>query len=470
MPGAGGPALPPMPPKAAPAIPLPPAGAAFQNQMGQAESAQSELQDKVAELEKKLMEEREKVLLAQLRSKEEEAVSAKVETSIKEIQDKLRREKKEQELEEMRKKAEGRVIQMERRLAEEREAWVSTLKGQLNQRDQITQEMETHFSTRLKDLEYRWAQEKSSLETAIRDRDAELIRVRQEFALKAEHDRAFWEDRVKSIVHDREKFERENERINVKFQQEKDQLLFERQNLRDTVSKLESALKFIEEQSRVEKNTLKREMDIEQQSLQKQMSTLLHQAEVYTKELMEKSAVLESQKSQLSQFHLQLTQLQATLQEKEKAVDFLRAQVKEEQAAKENLRRDVEHVQTTNRSQGRELEDVRQRLAQRDAVMDERVQDVRRAGEDRLRLAESKAASLQAKLDDAQKIILDHERVASTRRGEINKVHDEYESRIKMLQTRLDWYDSNVKREYRSIDKMRQLISRVLGILYKCLK
>jgi chromosome segregation ATPase len=117
----------------------------------------------------------------------------------------------------------------------------------------------------------------------------------------------------------------------------------------------------------------------------------------------------------------------------------------------------VEHVQTTNRSQGRELEDVRQRLAQRDAVMDERVQDVRRAGEDRLRLAESKAASLQAKLDDAQKIILDHERVASTRRGEINKVHDEYESRIKMLQTRLDWYDSNVKREYETArDKVRE--------------
>ena len=76
-----------MPPPAAP-VNLPPA-------FSEAETAQTELQKKVADLEKRLMEEREKVLLASLRSKEEEAVSAKVETSIKEIQDKLRREKKE---------------------------------------------------------------------------------------------------------------------------------------------------------------------------------------------------------------------------------------------------------------------------------------------------------------------------------------------------------------------------------------
>src|SRR5205085_2119576 len=113
---------------------------------------------KISDLEKKLLEEREKVLLASLRTKEEEAVSAKVETSIKEIQDKLRREKREQELEDARRKAEARVAEMERRLGEEREAWVSTLKNQLGQRDQVTQEMETHFSARLKDLEFRWAQ------------------------------------------------------------------------------------------------------------------------------------------------------------------------------------------------------------------------------------------------------------------------------------------------------------------------
>ena len=137
------------------------------------------MEGRIAELEKKLMEEREKVLLASLRSKEEEAVSAKVETSIKEIQDKLRREKREQELDENKRKAETRALELERRMAEEREAWVShALKTQLSQRDQATQEMEGHFSTRLKDLEYRWAQEKTTLENAIREKEGELARVR----------------------------------------------------------------------------------------------------------------------------------------------------------------------------------------------------------------------------------------------------------------------------------------------------
>src|SRR5205085_8334387 len=127
---------PSVPPSMAGALPPP-----VQKQLKETEGATEELENKISELEKRLAEEREKVLLASLRSKEEEAVSAKVESSIKEIQDKLRREKREQELEDARRKAEARVAEMERRLGEEREAWVSTLTNQLGQRDQVTQEM-----------------------------------------------------------------------------------------------------------------------------------------------------------------------------------------------------------------------------------------------------------------------------------------------------------------------------------------
>lgn len=411
--------FPPAPPKA-PGMPMPPAAANFQSQMSQAESAQSSLEDKVTELEKKLMEEREKVLLAQLRSKEEEAVSAKVETSIKDIQDKLRREKKEQELEEMRRKAEAKVIQMERRLAEEREAWVSTLKGQLNQRDQITQEMESHFSTRLKDLEYRWAQEKSALEASVRDRDAEIIRIRQEVALKSEHDKAFWEDRIRVVNNDREKLEREIDRASIKFQQEKDQLLFERQTLRESVSKLESAIKFVEEQSRVEKGIIKQQADAETETLKKQVASLGHQLES-----------IDVIKLQMSQLQAQLAQAQSHLQDKDRVAEQLRGQLKDEQSKIGNMKREIDQRESSYQLHLREMEEARRR-----------------------------ASALQHELDDAKKSILELERGSLTRRSEVSKVQEEYESRMKTLQSRLDWYDANVKREYDlARDKVREEIN-----------
>jgi chromosome segregation ATPase len=426
--------FPPAPLKPAAATPppsaLPPAAAKFNSQMNQAEEAKSGLEDKIAELEKKLMEEREKVLLAQLRSREEEAVSAKVETSIKEIQDKLRREKKEQELEESRRKAEAKVLQMERRLAEEREAWVSTLKGQLNQRDQITEEMESHFATRLKDLEYRWAQEKAGLETAVRDRDAEIVRIRQEIALKGEHDKAFWEDRIKTISSDREKSEREMERVSAKYQQEKDQLLFERQNLRDSVSKLESALKFVEEQGRVEKAAVKRESEAaleiakqkasaERDALEKQISSLTTQISHHSKELVEKGANIEALKNQVAHLQTQLMHAQAQLAEKDRAIQQLNAQIKDERNTAENLKREIDRRESTAQSYLREIDDLRRR-----------------------------ASALQHDLDESKKIATDLERANQGRRYDITKVQDEYETRIKVLQNRLDWYDANVKREY----------------------
>jgi len=72
------------------------------------------------ELGKQLKEEHEKVLMQNLRAKEEEALSSRVEQQIREMQEKLRREKHEQELLESRSKAENQLKDLERRLAEER--------------------------------------------------------------------------------------------------------------------------------------------------------------------------------------------------------------------------------------------------------------------------------------------------------------------------------------------------------------
>src|ERR1041385_2468920 len=174
-------------------------------------------------------------------------------------------------------------------MAEEREAWVQTLKNQLNQRDQITQEMETHFSSRLKDLEYRWAQEKAGLESALKEREAEVLRVRQEVILKSEQEKGFWEDRVRTLNSERDKMERELDRIRDKFQQEKDQLIQERQSIREEVKRVEGMLKIGEEQARAEKGNLQREIE-----------ALKNFREIQSKEIVEKSGQLEGMKSQLS--------------------------------------------------------------------------------------------------------------------------------------------------------------------------
>ncbi len=354
--------------------------------MTEAEAAKSDLEGKIAELEKRLMEEREKVLLASLRSKEEEAVSAKVETSIKDIQDKLRREKREQELEENRRKAEARAMEMERRMAEEREAWVATLKGQLNQRDQATQEMELHFAARLKDLEYRWSQEKTVLEAALKEREGELSRLRQEFALKSEHEKAFWEDRVKTAMGEREKLDRELERMKDRFQQEKEQLVFERQTLREQVGQLDSSLKFVEEQSRTEKSALQRQME-------SAITQLNQQVQNQARELVERHAETQTLKNQSASQQISISQLQAQLEETRQAHKSAEADF---HVKRKRLEAEIEEI-------GLELRKERERT-----------------------------------------------------KAEAVRFQSEADARVRSLQTRLDWYDSNVKREYElARDKVR---------------
>ncbi len=86
------------------------------------------LESRLVDLERRLMAEREKVLAAEAQSKGEQAATANVENALKEMQDKLRRDKHEQELAAGRQAAEDKVREMERRLAEERDMWVTMLK------------------------------------------------------------------------------------------------------------------------------------------------------------------------------------------------------------------------------------------------------------------------------------------------------------------------------------------------------
>lgn len=455
-PSAGLPPKPPAPPSFGapgappPMAPMSPSAAAVDARMKETEGVKSDLEQKVSELEKRLLEEREKVLLASLRSKEEEAISVKVETSLKDIQDKLRRERKEQELEESRRKAENRVMDMERRLAEERETWVATLKGQLNQRDSITQEMETHFSARLKDLEYRWSQEKSALEAAVRDREADMVRLRHEFALKTDQEKAYWEDRFKVVAGEKEKVEREFERSKDRFLQEKEGLVNERQMLRDQVMRLEHTSRFIEDQNRGDKTAiakweleakaavsqltdLKGRLDsitIERDGQRQKIAALEQSLQNHIRQSIETDAQLKTMSAQLEASRGETARFDMKTAEKDRIIENLKA----------------------------EAAQVRQQLAQR------------KDNEDLVRSLEGKMALMKTQLDEAMRAAAELQRELTSRRKEyeqeteelsrqlsrakngsreeVTRAQMEGETRIRTLQARLDWYDANAKREY----------------------
>jgi hypothetical protein len=440
---------PPMPGNATPPISpsLPPAGpvAQLNQQMGEAENAQSDLMKRISDLEKKLMEEKEKVLLATLKSKEEEAVSAKVETSIKEIQDKLRREKREQELDESRRKAEMRATDMERRIAEEREAWVSTLKSQLGQRDQITQEMELHFSTRLKDLEYRWSQEKSSLENIVRERESDIVRVRQELTLKAEQEKSFWEDRLKSVSGEKERAERDLERFKDKLQLEKEQFLLERQNLREQVSKIETTLRLIDEQKNVER-----------ESFNKQISLLNHQVRENERYVQEKTGQVNALQSEIASHKDILGQIEARMVEKDKVINAQQNEINELRRKEEGYRAHEERWKAMEGQAAQSIqlvEDMRRKMGQAESEF-----------ELKKKKQESEIERLNHEIEHLSRE-LSHAKLSV--KEEVDKVQVENESRIKVLQSRLDWYDANARREY---DAAREKVKAEMDVLAQQLK
>lgn len=176
MPGL--PTLPPFPgavspkPSVMPAAPksFPPAAAP----VPPVESPSRELERKVLELEKKLQDEREKVLRADLRSQEEKTYATKVEVAIKEVQDKLRRDRRDAEVEESKLKMEAKIQELETRLAQERETWVTTLKGQTRTREVQDKEIETHFAMRMQEMERRWLEEKGQWQRSILGKDEEI--------------------------------------------------------------------------------------------------------------------------------------------------------------------------------------------------------------------------------------------------------------------------------------------------------
>jgi hypothetical protein len=137
-----------------------------------------ELENKVASLEKRLADEHEKLLLSNLKSQQEAATAARVEVSIRELQEKLRRDRREAEADEKRRIQDLKVQELEARLAQERETWVTTLKNQMQMRESQDKEVESHFAMRLQEMERRWLEEKAAWQRTALAKDEEIRTLR----------------------------------------------------------------------------------------------------------------------------------------------------------------------------------------------------------------------------------------------------------------------------------------------------
>lgn len=89
------------------------------------------LKKRLAETEKQLSQEKEKLLLTNLRAQQEQAFAAKAEASLKDMQQRSQREKREKEVDDERSQLRDKVKELETKLHTERETWVNVMKAHI---------------------------------------------------------------------------------------------------------------------------------------------------------------------------------------------------------------------------------------------------------------------------------------------------------------------------------------------------
>ncbi|MFH2070611.1 MAG: hypothetical protein ABIJ11_05295, partial [Elusimicrobiota bacterium] len=204
-------------------------------------------ESQIQELQRQLMEEREKLLLQTVRTKEEESLASRVEESIKDIQDKLRREKKEQELQEQLSRDGDQIKELEKRLADERETWMATFRNQLSQRDTDSREIEQTFELRLHDLERKWQDEKNNWSLTLKQKDDELAKLKSHLVMREEELTRVFEKRVGSIESEKRRFEDELDSLRGGITAREKELL----SLKAEVALINSS--FLQERGKLEK-------------------------------------------------------------------------------------------------------------------------------------------------------------------------------------------------------------------------
>jgi len=184
------------------------------------EESKKTLEGHVHDLEQRLKEEHEKLVLQSLKAKEEESLSMKVEQQLREMQDKLRREKYEQELHDSRGKAENQLKELERRILEERETWMAALKNQMKERETVEQEVEESLTRRLHDVELRFQKEKNEWALALRQKDDDFNQTRRQLQMEIEKLRDLLGEKDDQAVEAKEALTQERRSLEQQFQAE----------------------------------------------------------------------------------------------------------------------------------------------------------------------------------------------------------------------------------------------------------
>lgn len=181
--------------------------------------------EQIKELEKKLDEEKQHSLMLSVRAEEEKKAAAEVESSLHSLQDRMRQEKRQQELEENKRKAEEKVSQLERRLNEEREAWVETLKNQLALKDLQEHTLEQKWEEQRKQWEENYIREKKNWQKLLQGKEEEIASLNSQKQLAEEKIRGEAERKISDLSATIKHLESKLESTEKKYSAEKDNWL-----------------------------------------------------------------------------------------------------------------------------------------------------------------------------------------------------------------------------------------------------
>ncbi len=403
LPSPGMPAAPFAPQFQQPQPPAAPARDAAAEEAKRLEEEKDRLEKKINDMEKLLSQEKERALMATLKSQQDEALSSRVESSLKDIQEKMRRDRRDHEVEEERLTLRAKIKELETRLAQERETWMTTLKNQMAERETQGRDVEGHFIYRLQEMERRWLDEKAQWQKEISAReeqirqlkgaDEKLRELQDEFrkvsleksmaerdigkmkdeVARAERERASIESYIKIIPEkERELAEMKAENIQlrareaaalgeVKLRDEKTN--FEIDKLQKEIGRLQAEIGSISDRKNAEKNEelrqLQNRFEAELQEKDKQLADVSGEKVRALSELMKIkgfisrvqaiNAVLEKERGQMKLEKMQLAQNMAAQMEEIKRLQAQGEAVKaahqaelEEQA--KSLRAEIDRV------------------------------------------------------------------------------------------------------------------------------
>ncbi|MBI4055953.1 MAG: hypothetical protein HY399_00190 [Elusimicrobia bacterium] len=437
---------------------MPPAGhsplsAGEDSRVRDLEEQKKDVERRMAEMEKKLQDEKEKVLLANLRSQEEALLSSKVEASLKDIQDKLRRERREQEIEESRARLENRVKELEQKLTQERETWVHTLKGSMQQRETQDREIETHFTTRIQEMERRWLEEKAAWQKAFLNKEEEIrslkaavekLKMLEGDVLKHSIERQSLEKQVsefKSRLEEANKDrstlesqlrtakEREREIFEMKSQLSLSQAKEDRllSDLERTQRELTTAAERFKEEKEKDLRRLQEEKEKElrhyQEERKEELRHFREEKEAEAKRLrLEMAQALEEKERQVSQAVQENSRFVAEMAKQKEAVSRLQAINSALERERNQARTDKTQIQQSTQGQVKEVEKLRIELAR----MRERY--LQEASEQQAGFRVELEKSLKEEME--QQLALEKERLEMEKRAQLQSLEKEWKSRF----------------------------------------